>query len=141
MKNAKVLNAPKPLGSHPSYLEEQSGSSQYAIAKYLKHHYSTHLPSNFKKKLSMQLRESTMEGKLLKTNRSYKLADESMKPEKAEKASSSSMALKVVRRSQVFKKAAAGRWKTKVAGEGAAEAKAKVPSEGGEGEKASSEGD
>nr|XP_024359156.1 nucleolin-like [Physcomitrium patens] len=50
-----------------------------------------------------------------------------MKPEKAEKASSSSMALKVVRRSQVFKKAAAGRWKTKVAGEGAAEAKAKVP--------------
>lgn len=108
VKNAKVLNAPKPLGSHPSYLE---------------------------------LRESTMEGKLLKTNRSYKLADESMKPEKAEKASSSSMALKVVRRSQVFKKAAAGRWKTKVAGEGAAEAKAKVPSEGGEGEKASSEGD
>lgn len=66
-------------------LKERTGSSQYAIAKYLEDIYKTGLPPNFKKILSVQLRNLTKQGKVYKVKNSFKLSDELKKPTKAPK--------------------------------------------------------
>ncbi|CAK9199789.1 unnamed protein product [Sphagnum troendelagicum] len=82
--------------SHPSYLlmvkdaigslKERTGSSQYAIAKYLEEMYKSGLPLNFKKILSVQLRNMTKQGKVYKVKNSFKLSDDLKKPVKAPKS-------------------------------------------------------
>ncbi|CAK9229626.1 unnamed protein product [Sphagnum troendelagicum] len=94
-KIAKAAN-PSAAASHPSYLlmvkeaigtlKERTGSSQYAIAKYLEDTYKTGLPPNFKKILSVQLRNLTKQGKLYKVKNSFKLSDDLKKPIKAPKS-------------------------------------------------------
>jgi hypothetical protein len=81
---------PKPAALHPSYLvmiveaigalKEQTGSNQYAIAKYLEDKYKDALPANFKKHLTVQLRNLTKAEKLVKVKNSFKLSDELKKP-------------------------------------------------------------
>nr|PNR53100.1 hypothetical protein PHYPA_009475 [Physcomitrium patens] len=130
-KKAKMAKSPKAPASHPSYLlmvveaigalKERTGSSQYAIAKYLEDHYKTGLPPNFKKTLSIQLRNLTKAGKLVKVKNSFKLADELKKPAKA--AAKAPSAAKAPAKAKVTKKPAAGRVKTKSAGGAASKAK------------------
>ncbi|CAM6037099.1 unnamed protein product [Sphagnum compactum] len=75
-KKPKVAKTDKVSITHPPYLlmvkeaigslKERTGSSQYAIAKYLEDTYKTGLPPNFKKTLSIQLRNLTKQGKVFK---------------------------------------------------------------------------
>ncbi|KAG0455041.1 hypothetical protein HPP92_024333 [Vanilla planifolia] len=87
---AKKLAAPrKPRApsSHPRYLEmigeainslkERTGSSQYAITKFIEDKHKKNLPTNFKKLLLVQLRKHTASGKLTKVKNSYKLPSSS----------------------------------------------------------------
>ncbi len=67
-------------------LKERTGSSQYAIAKYLEEMYKSGLPPNFKKILSVQLRNMTKQGKVYKVKNSFKLSDDLKKPVKAPKS-------------------------------------------------------
>ncbi|KDP46712.1 hypothetical protein JCGZ_06500 [Jatropha curcas] len=70
--------------SHPPYfqmikeallaLNEKSGSSPYAIAKYMEEKHKAVLPANFKKILALQLKNSAARGKLTKIRASYKLS-------------------------------------------------------------------
>ncbi|CAM6047299.1 unnamed protein product [Sphagnum compactum] len=88
-KIAKAAN-PSAAASHPSYLlmvkeaigslKERTGSSQHAIAKYLEEVYKTGLPPNFKKILSVRLRNMTKQGKVYKVKNSFKLSEELKKP-------------------------------------------------------------
>ncbi|KAL6227052.1 hypothetical protein ACLB2K_001011 [Fragaria x ananassa] len=55
-------------------LNEKSGSSPYAIAKYMEENHKA-LPVNFKKTLALQLKNSEARGKLVKVKASYKLSD------------------------------------------------------------------
>lgn len=58
-----------------STLKERTGSSQPAIAKFIEAKYNnTSLPSNFKKLLSVQLRNFVKSEKLVKVKNSYKLS-------------------------------------------------------------------
>ncbi|KAL0921536.1 hypothetical protein M5K25_008619 [Dendrobium thyrsiflorum] len=76
--------------SHPTYLEmigeaitslkERTGSSQYAIAKFIEVKHKAHLPSNFSKVLLVQLRKFAASGKLTKVKNSYKLPATTKKP-------------------------------------------------------------
>ncbi|KAM0951781.1 putative linker histone H1/H5, domain H15, winged helix-like DNA-binding domain superfamily [Dioscorea sansibarensis] len=69
--------------SHPPYLEmigeaitaleERTGSSQYAIGKFIADKHKNKLPPNFAKVLLVQLRKFTASGKLIKIKNSYKL--------------------------------------------------------------------
>ncbi|CAA7388052.1 unnamed protein product [Spirodela intermedia] len=69
--------------AHPPYLEmareaihalkERTGSSQYAISKFIEEKHRGNLPSNFRKLLLVQLRRFTAAGKLTKVKYSYKL--------------------------------------------------------------------
>ncbi|XP_065853046.1 histone H1 [Euphorbia lathyris] len=71
--------------SHPPYfqmikeavtaLNEKSGSSPYAIAKYMEEKHKAVLPANFKKILGLQLKNSAARGKLIKIKASYKLSE------------------------------------------------------------------
>lgn len=71
--------------AHPPYfqmikeallaLNEKSGSSPYAIAKYMEEKHKAVLPSNFKKTLALQLKNSAARGKLIKIRASYKLSE------------------------------------------------------------------
>lgn len=65
-------------------LNEKSGSSPYAIAKYMEDQHKAVLPSNFRKTLALQLKNSASKGKLTKVKASYKLSEagkkESAKP-------------------------------------------------------------
>ncbi|CAI9780568.1 unnamed protein product [Fraxinus pennsylvanica] len=80
--------------SHPPYFEmikealvalnEKSGSSPYAIAKYMEDRHKAVLPSNFRKILGLQLKNSAEKGKLIKIKASYKLIE--AKPSKKEAA-------------------------------------------------------
>ena len=63
-------------------LNEKSGSSPYAIAKYMEEKHKAELPSNFKKILALQLKNSAARGKLTKIRASYKLSESSKKSEK-----------------------------------------------------------
>mmetsp|Transcript_13861 Transcript_13861/g.23423 ORF Transcript_13861/g.23423 Transcript_13861/m.23423 type:complete len:317 (+) Transcript_13861:334-1284(+) len=87
----------KPAPEHPKYdemvkaaivaLNERTGSSVKAIAKYLAANYK--LPENYKKTLGTQLKKLTASGKLVKVKASFKLSDEfkkAKKPKAAQKA-------------------------------------------------------
>ena len=56
-------------------LNEKSGSSPYAIAKYMEEKHKAVLPANFKKILGLQLKNSAARGKLIKIRASYKLSE------------------------------------------------------------------
>ncbi|GAA0143214.1 chromatin/chromatin-binding, or -regulatory protein [Lithospermum erythrorhizon] len=75
----KTTKAPT---THPKYLQmieeaimslkERSGSSQYAIAKFIEEHHKS-LPTNFKKQLLLQLKKFVGSNKLTKVKNSYKI--------------------------------------------------------------------
>ncbi|MCO5607513.1 hypothetical protein L7F22_061709 [Adiantum nelumboides] len=87
-KKAKVPSAKKPNAPtvHPSYLQmiseailalkERTGSSQFAITKYIESKYKTELPANFRKLVLVQLRNLVKQNKLVKVKGSYKLSPE-----------------------------------------------------------------
>lgn len=56
-------------------LKEKSGSSPYAIAKYMEEKHKAVLPANFRKILGLQLKNSASKGKLIKIKASYKLSE------------------------------------------------------------------
>lgn len=56
-------------------LQDKSGSSAYAIAKYMEEKHKSELPANFRKILSLQLKNSTAKGKLVKVRASFKLSE------------------------------------------------------------------
>ncbi|XWS33839.1 hypothetical protein CRYUN_Cryun22dG0117400 [Craigia yunnanensis] len=80
----KKQKQPK-TAAHPPYfqmikeallaLNEKSGSSPYAIAKYMEQKHNAVLPANFRKILALQLKNSTARGKLLKIKASFKLSE------------------------------------------------------------------
>ncbi|KAD5507834.1 hypothetical protein R6Q59_031386 [Mikania micrantha] len=82
VKKAPVKGRPRSPSLHPPYFEmikeaivslkERTGSSQYAIAKFIEEKQKN-LPTNFKKVLSIQLKKSLAAGKLVKVKASYKL--------------------------------------------------------------------
>ncbi|KAG6469687.1 histone H1-like [Zingiber officinale] len=87
---AKVPKEKKPKGSkaaapaHPPYfqmikeailaLNEKTGSSPYAIAKFMEEKHKGVLPENYKKVLFVQLKNFASKGKLLKVKASFKLS-------------------------------------------------------------------
>jgi histone H1/5 len=89
---------PKQLktAAHPPYfqmikeallsLNEKSGSSPYAIAKYMEEKHKAVLPANFKKILALQLKNSAARGKLIKIRASYKLSEAGKKDKVTSKA-------------------------------------------------------
>ncbi|PKA52372.1 Histone H1.2 [Apostasia shenzhenica] len=106
---AKKPSAPRKARSppaHPPYLEmvgeaitslkERTGSSQYAIAKFIEDKHGNKLPPNFRKMLLVQLRKLSASGKLTKVKHSFKFpsaprtspgsSSAAMKPAKAAKA-------------------------------------------------------
>ncbi|XP_009779667.1 histone H1-like [Nicotiana sylvestris] len=108
---AKKTSAPKKSRSHPPYaemiseaivaLKERTGSSQFAIAKFIEEKQKD-LPSNFRKLLLVQLKKLVASGKLSKIKGSFKLAPAAAKPAAAKPAAPAKP-----------KKAAAGAAKTK----------------------------
>jgi histone H1/5 len=80
----KKPRTPK-TASHPPYfqmikdallsLNEKTGSSPYAIAKYMEEKMKAVLPANFRKILGLQLKNSVAKGKLIKIRASYKLSE------------------------------------------------------------------
>ncbi|CDO99165.1 unnamed protein product [Coffea canephora] len=80
---AKKAPAAKKVRSYPTYFEmikeaiialkERTGSSPYAIAKFIEEKQKD-LPPNFKKLLSVQLKKLLASGKLIKVKNSFKLA-------------------------------------------------------------------
>lgn len=56
-------------------LQDKSGSSAYAIAKYMEEKHKSELPANFRKILWLQLKNSTAKGKLVKVRASFKLSE------------------------------------------------------------------
>jgi histone H1/5 len=61
-------------------LSDSTGSSSYAIAKYMEEHHKDELPANYKKVLATQLKNFTAKGKLVKVRASFKLKeDEALK--------------------------------------------------------------
>ena len=83
-KTAKTTKTTK-TASHPPYFEmikeallalkEKSGSSPYAIAKYMEEKHKAVLPANFRKTLGLQIKNSASKGKLIKIKASYKLSE------------------------------------------------------------------
>ncbi|KAL5059245.1 hypothetical protein RYX36_030849 [Vicia faba] len=83
----------KPLASHPTYkemikeaivlLKERTGSSQYAIAKFIEEKHKQ-LPPTFKKLLLQNLKKNVASGKLVKVKGSFKLSP-AVKPAPATK--------------------------------------------------------
>ncbi|KAK8934529.1 hypothetical protein KSP39_PZI015034 [Platanthera zijinensis] len=81
-KTKAKAKKPRPAASHPPYLEmvvdaittlkERTGSSQYAITKFVEDKHKDKLSANFKKLLA-QLRNLTASGKLTKVKASYKI--------------------------------------------------------------------
>ncbi|XAR73795.1 hypothetical protein NMG60_11007884 [Bertholletia excelsa] len=66
-------------------LNEKSGSSPYAIAKYMEEKHKAVLPANFRKMLGLQLKNSAAKGKLIKIKASYKLSEAGNKEKGATK--------------------------------------------------------
>ncbi|KAK6924458.1 Linker histone H1/H5, domain H15 [Dillenia turbinata] len=93
-KKEKKPRAPK-TASHPPYfqmikealmaLNEKSGSSPYAIGKYMEEKHKAVLPANFKKMLALQLKNSAAKGKLIKIRASYMLSESNAKVPQAKK--------------------------------------------------------
>ncbi|XP_062102542.1 histone H1 [Humulus lupulus] len=112
-KKPKVPKEKKPkqskTASHPPYfqmikeavlaLKEKSGSSPYAIAKYMEEKHKAVLPANFKKMLGLQLKNSTSKGKLIKIKASYKLSEAGKKEKLATKVTKA----KAVKKTKVAK--------------------------------------
>ncbi|XP_010933935.1 histone H1 [Elaeis guineensis] len=87
----KAAKEKKPKGSkssapsHPPYfqmikeavlaLKEKTGSSPYAIAKYMEEKHKGVLPANYKKMLAIQLKNFAAKGKLVKVKASFKLSE------------------------------------------------------------------
>ncbi|KAF9615643.1 hypothetical protein IFM89_025452 [Coptis chinensis] len=67
-------------------LKERTGSSPYAIAKYVEENHKDILSENFKKILTTQLKNNIAKGKLIKIKASYKLSEQEGKKEKASKS-------------------------------------------------------
>ncbi|KAH9287771.1 hypothetical protein KI387_031888, partial [Taxus chinensis] len=95
-KKPRTSKGSKPPPSHPTYLQmiteaitalkDRTGSSNYAIAHYIDGKYKSHLPANYKKLLTVQLRNLAKSGKLSKVKASFKLpatAQLQKKPAKA----------------------------------------------------------
>ncbi|GFY97767.1 winged-helix DNA-binding transcription factor family protein [Actinidia rufa] len=84
---------PKKVRAHPPYVEmikeaivalnERTGSSQIAIAKFIEEKQKAHLPLNFKKLLLVQLKKLVASGKLVKVKNSFKLAATAKPPSTA----------------------------------------------------------
>ncbi|KAM0044039.1 putative linker histone H1/H5, domain H15, winged helix-like DNA-binding domain superfamily [Helianthus debilis subsp. tardiflorus] len=82
VKKAPVKSKPRSPSLHPPYFEmikealvtlkERSGSSQYAITKFIEENQKN-LPAKFKKVLLTQLKKFVAGGKLVKVKASYKL--------------------------------------------------------------------
>ncbi|XXG43561.1 hypothetical protein AAC387_Pa01g3562 [Persea americana] len=78
---------PKPSSSHPPYsqmicdaivaLKERTGSSQYAISKFIEEKHKPNLPPNFKKTLLSQLKKLVAAEKLVKIKNSFKISTSS----------------------------------------------------------------
>ncbi|XP_058743952.1 histone H1-like [Vicia villosa] len=81
-KPKKTAAAKKPL-SHPTFaemiteaittLKERTGSSQYAITKFIEEQHKE-LPPTYRKLVLLQLKKSVASGKLVKVKNSFKLA-------------------------------------------------------------------
>ncbi|KAF8406521.1 hypothetical protein HHK36_008609 [Tetracentron sinense] len=94
-KEKKPKSAKSSHPSHPPYfqmikeallvLHEKSGSSPYAIAKYMEEKHKAVLPANFKKMLALQLKNCAAKGKLIKIKASYKLSESDKKEKDAPK--------------------------------------------------------
>jgi len=84
-KEKKPKEKKPKTASHPPYfqmikdalvsLNEKTGSSAYAIAKYMEEKLKAVLPANFRKTLGLQLKNSVAKGKLIKIRASYKLSE------------------------------------------------------------------
>lgn len=61
------------IGEAITALKDRTGSSQYAIGKFIEEKHKAKLPPNFAKVLLIQLRKFTASGKLIKIKNSYKL--------------------------------------------------------------------
>ncbi|GLT39223.1 hypothetical protein SLA2020_134290 [Shorea laevis] len=99
-KKPRVPREKKPkqpkTASHPPYfqmikeallaLNDKSGSSPYAIAKYMEGKHKAVLPENFRKTLALQLKNSVAKGKLIKIKASYKLSEAGKKEKGTAKA-------------------------------------------------------
>ncbi|GAB2277604.1 hypothetical protein Dimus_012312 [Dionaea muscipula] len=82
-KDPKPKVAPRKPSAHPPFfqmisdavvaLKERTGSSQYAIQKFIEEKHRQ-LPSNFRKLLLVQLKKFVAGGKLVKVKHSFKLA-------------------------------------------------------------------
>ncbi|KAK2972943.1 hypothetical protein RJ640_022000 [Escallonia rubra] len=80
----KAAPGAKKPRAHPPYVEmieeaivalkERTGSSQYAIGKFIEEKQKDHLPSNFKKLLLVQLKKLVAGGKLTKVKNSFKIS-------------------------------------------------------------------
>ncbi|KAK4282902.1 hypothetical protein QN277_014226 [Acacia crassicarpa] len=88
-KKSAVARKPKSSPSHPPFaemitdaivsLKERTGSSQYAITKFIEDKHK-HLPPTFKKLLLNNLKKSVAAGKLVKVKNSFKLAPNNPAP-------------------------------------------------------------
>ncbi|KAK4773931.1 hypothetical protein SAY87_028950 [Trapa incisa] len=113
--------------SHPPYfqmikealqaLKEKSGSSLHAIAKYMEDKHKSVLPENFRKILSVQLKNSVAKGKLIKIKASYKLSQagkkekspkvEAAKKSKAKQTKAKPTGTALIRKARTSKKPSA----------------------------------
>lgn len=66
-------------------LDDSTGSSPYAIAKYMEENHKDELPVNYKKVLATQLKNFTGKGKLVKIRASFKLKEEEAPKKKKKK--------------------------------------------------------
>ncbi|KAL2950102.1 hypothetical protein AAZX31_20G212100 [Glycine max] len=90
-KAKKTASSKKPL-SHPTFavmiaeaiasLKERTGSSQYAITKFIEGKHKE-LPPTYKKLVLVHLKKSVAAGKLVKVKNSFKLAPTKSAPVKA----------------------------------------------------------
>ncbi|KAF9602456.1 hypothetical protein IFM89_028007 [Coptis chinensis] len=116
-KKAKASKENK--SSYPTYFQmikeallaihEKGGSSTHAITKYIEEQYKADLPENFRKILSVQLKNSVVKGNLVKVKASYKLSDASKKESStkiaAEKKVKSTTKVSAVPKEKVVKEA------------------------------------
>lgn len=123
-KKPRAARGTKTGPAHPTYFEmikdaicalkERGGSSTMAIAKYLEEKHKTHLPANFRKILSVQIKRLALSGKLTKIKASFKLS-QNVKKEPAKKETlkkTARPAAKTAKKKQIVKKTAVPAAKT-----------------------------
>lgn len=123
-KKPRAARGTKTGPAHPTYFEmikdaicalkERRGSSTMAIAKYLEEKHKTHLPANFRKILSVQIKRLALSGKLTKIKASFKLS-QNVKKEPAKKETvkkTARPAAKTAKKKQIVKKTAVPAAKT-----------------------------